>query len=67
MRPNSKSQAQTKADSKQKVDDMQVSQHNAKPNVVGSQSQFYRIKNAFTNEDDFWIEYTPKSPPVEKR
>lgn len=36
MKPNRKSQARTKADSEQKVENMLVSQHNAKPNVVCS-------------------------------
>ena len=34
MKLNSKSQAGTKDDSEQKDEDMFVSQHNAKPNVV---------------------------------
>ena len=59
--------AGTKADSEQKDEDLFVCQHSGKPNVVGSQSQVHLIKNAFTNKDDFWIEYTSKSPPVEKR
>jgi hypothetical protein len=36
MKLNSKSQARTKDDSEQKDEDMQVSQHNTKPNVVCS-------------------------------
>jgi hypothetical protein len=38
QKDNSKSQAGTEVDSEQKDEDMQVSQHNAKPLVVGSQS-----------------------------
>lgn len=38
MKPNRKSQARTKADSEQKDEDLFVCQHNAKPNVVCSQS-----------------------------
>lgn len=59
--------AETAADSKQNDEDLFVCQHNSKPHVVGSQSQVHPIKNAFTNKDDFWIEYNSKSLPVEKR
>ena len=59
--------AETKVDSEQKDEDLFVCQHSSKPLVVGSQSQVHPIKNAFTNKDDFWIEYTSKSPPSEKR
>lgn len=38
MKLNRKSQARTKADSEQKDEDLFVCQHNAKPNVVCSQS-----------------------------
>lgn len=59
--------AGTKADSSTKDEDMQGSHAIANPTVVGSQSQVHKIKNSFTNKDDFWIEYTSKSPPVEKQ
>lgn len=59
--------AGTKADNEQKDENIFVSQHSSKPNVVGSQSQVHQLKNTFTNKDDFWIEYTSKSPPVEKQ
>lgn len=56
-----------KKNNEQKADAKFVSQPIAKPLVVGSQSQVHPIKNAFTNKDDFWIEYTSKNHPSEKR
>lgn len=41
MKLNSKSQARTKDDSEQKDEDIFVSQHNAKPNVVRSPKSTY--------------------------
>ncbi len=51
----------------QKADVTSVRPAIAKPNVVCSQSQVHSIKNDFTDKDDFWIEYSSKSPPFEKR
>lgn len=64
---NKNSKAGTVADSSTPDEVKTSCQTIAIPNVVGSQSQVHPIKNAFTNKDDFWIEYTSKIPPVEKR
>ena len=64
---NRNSSAGTAADSDKMPKLTTSSHHIAKPNVVCSQSQVHAIKNAFTDKDDFWIEYSSKSPPFEKR
>lgn len=64
---NKEQSAETTNEQSTEVQVTTGSHSNGNTHVVGSQSQVHRIKNAFTNKDDFWIEYTPKSPPAEKR
>ena len=49
----------------QKNDVTSVSPAIAKPNVICCQSPPIVIKNSFTDKDDYWIEYIPKSQLAE--
>lgn len=60
-------QPEQKIGSEQKPIVLPSATDSAKPIVVCSQSQVHQIKNAFTNKDEFWIEYTSKSPPFVKQ